>query len=241
MTDRQTTENPRTDPDEYLYTRVEVEVMIKETLAAKLVEIGYTPQTQSPTVPSRSEKGKEPEVVDPMQVENIATHRSELLKKANTPKEIIDISCGPAKGKSSMEDELEFLKKELTRIKAQYQTKIDTGYDVEEYSEDKSGKGPLEKWHKPAKFDGSGDPRVHLKQYALISKLNRLPADFMLEWFSTSLQGPALTWYHTLEKSKKSSWIELSKAFLEQFSFNPMTNVALRELENITQRPEESL
>src|SRR3989442_15009051 len=108
MTERQTAENPRADPDEYLYTRAEIEVMIKETLAAKLVEIGYTPQTQSPTVPSRSEKGKEPEVVDPRQVENIATHHSELLEKAGTPKEIINVSYGPAKGKSSMEDELEF-------------------------------------------------------------------------------------------------------------------------------------
>src|SRR3989442_6969398 len=135
MTERQTAENPRADPDEYLYTRAEIEVMIKETLATKLAEIGYSTQTQSPTVPSRSEKGKEPEAVDPMQVESIATHRNELLKKANTPKEIIDISCGPAKGKSSMEDELEFLKKELIRIKAQYQTRNDTGYDIEEYSE----------------------------------------------------------------------------------------------------------
>src|SRR2546429_9822834 len=88
MTGRQTAEKPRTDPDEYLYTRAEVEVMIKETLAAKLLEVGYTPQTQSPTVPSRSEKGKESELVDPMQVETIVIHLSELLEKAGTPKAI---------------------------------------------------------------------------------------------------------------------------------------------------------
>src|SRR2546423_9529101 len=103
------------------------------------------------------------------------------------------------------------------------------GFEFEEYVEDESGRKPSEKLHKPSKFDGDGDPVVHLKQYALILKLNRLPADFMLEWFSTSLQGSALLWYHALEKSKKSNWIELSRAFLEQFSFNSMMNVGLRE------------
>src|SRR3989442_10602323 len=153
MTDRQNAENSRIDPDEYLYTRAEVEVMIKETLAAKLAEIGYSTQTQSPTVPSRSEKGREPEIVDPMQVENIATHHSELLEKAGTPKEIINISCGPAKGKSSVEEELELLKKEMTRIDAQSQSRKDLGYDIDEYTEDESGRVPLEKLHKPGKFD----------------------------------------------------------------------------------------
>src|SRR2546430_15546330 len=48
-------------------------------------------------------------------------------------------------------------------------------------------------------------------------------------------------WYHGLEKSKKASWVELSKAFLEQFSFNTMMNVGLRELENATQNQDETL
>src|SRR2546423_613459 len=191
-------------------------------IAAWLTELGYTPQTQTqmPTVPSSSEKGKMPKIADPMQVENIATHHSELLEKAGTPKEIINVSCGPAKGKSTVEDELELLKKEMIRIDAQSQTRNDPGYDIEEYTGDESGKGPLEKWHKPAEFDGDGDPVLHLHQYALIAKLNRLPASVMLEWFPTCLQGPVLMWYHALEKSKKTSWAELSKAFLEQFSSN---------------------
>src|SRR3989442_13533148 len=85
MTDRQTAENQRTDPDEYCYTRAEVEVMIKETLAAKLVEVGYTPQTQPPIIPSVSEKGKEPETVNPLLKEQNATHLSELVEKSRYP------------------------------------------------------------------------------------------------------------------------------------------------------------
>src|SRR2546425_12580731 len=46
--------------------------------------------------------------------------------------------------------------------------------------------------------------------------------------------------YHTLEKNKKTSWAELSKAFLEQFSSNTMMNVGLTELGNTSQNPDES-
>src|SRR2546425_1087159 len=205
MTDRPTAENLGTDLNEPLYAQAEFETRLSEALAAKLVELGYAPQTQThpPTKPSVSEKGKEQEVVNPLLKEQNATHLSELVEKAGTPKEITNVSCGPAKGKSSIERELEFLKKELIRIDAQFQTKADHGYDIKEYIEDESGRGPLERWHKPAEFDGDGDPMVHLNQYALIAKLNRLPANVMLEWFPTCLQGPALIWYHTLEKNKK--------------------------------------
>src|SRR2546425_1611136 len=61
----------------------------------------------------------------------------------------------------------------------------------------------------------------------------------MLDWFSTSLQGPALIWYHSLERSKKASWVELSKAFLDHFSFNTTLNVGLRELETTVQKRDE--
>src|SRR3989441_3405278 len=128
----------------------------------------------------------------------------------------------------------------MKRIEAQSRIMNESGFEFEEYVGDESERGPSKKLHEPSKFDGDGDPVVHLNQYALISKLNRLPADFMLEWFSTSLQEPALLWYHALDKSKKSSWRELSKAFLEQFSFNTMMNVGLRELENTTQGLNES-
>src|SRR3989442_3783570 len=222
MIDRPTVENLGTDLNEPLYAQAGFEVRPSETLAAKLLEVGYTPQAHPPAKPSVSEKGKEPKVVNPLLKEQNATHLSELVEKAGTPKGITNVSCGPAKGKSSVEKELEFLKKELIRIDAQSQTRNDPGYDIEEYTGDESGKGPLEKLHKPAKFDGDGDPVVHLNQYVLTAKWNRLSASFMLDWFPTSLQGSALTWYHALEKDKKASWAELSRAFLDQVSFNSL-------------------
>src|SRR3989441_5930073 len=242
MSERPNSENQDVETSEPRYTRAEVDVMIGEVLAAKLVELGYTPmtQTQPPVASPASDKGKEPEVFDPLLKEQDASYHKEMLERVRPTKEVIDIPDGSEKGKASIEGELEFLKKEMKRIEAQSRTRNELGFKFEEYVEDTSGKGPSERLHEPSKFDGDGDPVVHLNQYALISRLNRLPADFMLEWFSTSLQGAALQWYHTLEKSKKSSWKELSKAFLGQFSFNTVMNVGLRELENTTQGINES-
>src|SRR3989442_7633598 len=240
MIDRPTVENLGTDLNEPLYAQAGFEVRPSETLAAKLLEVGYTPQAHPPAKPSVSEKGKEPKVVNPLLKEQNATHLSELVEKAGTPKEITNVHCDAAKRKSSIERELELLKKEMMRIDAQSQTRNDPGYDIEEYTGDESGKGPLEKLQEPVKFDGDGDPMVHLNQYCLTAKWNRLSASFMLDWFSTSLQGPALMWYHTLEKNKKASWVEFSKAFLEQFSFNTLMSMSLRELKNTAQNPGES-
>src|SRR3989442_4263519 len=238
MSERPGSENQDVETSETRYTRAEVDVMIGEVLAAKLTELGYTPTTQAQ--PPVSDKGKEPEVFDPLLKEQDASYHKEMLERVRPSKEVIDIPDGSEKGKASIEGELEFLKKEMKRIEAQSRIMNESGFELEEYVEDTSGRGPSERLHEPSKFDGDGDPVVHLNQYALISKLNRLPAGFMLEWFSTSLQGPALQWYHALEKSKKSSWRELSKAFLGQFSFNTVMNVGLRELENTTQGPNES-
>src|SRR2546421_8374923 len=239
MSERPSSENQDVETSETRYTRAEVDVMIGEVLAAKLVELGYTPMTQTQP-PVASDKGKEPEVFDPLLKEQDASYHKEMLERVRPSKEVIDIPDGSEKGKSSVEGELEFLKKEMKRIETLSRVMNESGFEFEEYVEDTFGRGPSERLHEPSKFDGDGDPVVHLNQYALISRLNRLPADFMLEWFSTSLQGQALQWYHTLEKSKKSSWRELSKAFLGQFSFNTVMNVGLRELENTTQGINES-
>src|SRR3989440_13101715 len=68
MIDRPTAENLGTDLNEPLYAQAEFEVRPSETLAVKLIELGCAPQTQThpPIQPSVSEKGKEPEVVNPL-------------------------------------------------------------------------------------------------------------------------------------------------------------------------------
>src|SRR2546430_1587046 len=229
MADRQSVENSRIDPYEPRFTRAEVEVMIKEAMAAQLAELGLTMQnrTQFPAAASGQNKGKEPEIFDPELNDQDPEYHRNMYERTRNNKGPIEIPDDSVKGKSAMEERMESMEKIIGRLQAQLLAKNDKGDDLEEYTGDTSGRGLTEKLHKPAKFDGDGDPVVHLNQYALIAMLNRLSPQFMLDWFSTSLQGPALIWYHSLDKSKKASWMELSKAFLDHFSFNTAMNVGL--------------
>src|SRR2546425_1010163 len=242
MADRQSGENSQANVDEPRFTRAEVEVMIKEAMAAQLAELGLTMpnRTQFTTAASGQNKGKEPEIFDPVLNDQDPEYYKNLYERTRNNKGPIEIPDDSVKGKSAMEERMESMEKIIGKLQAQLSAKNEKGYDLEEYTGDTSGRGPTEKLHKPAKFDGDGDPVVHLNQYVLIAKLNRLSPQFILDWFSTSLQGPALIWYHSLDRSKKANWVELSKAFLDHFSFNTTMNVGLRELEITTQKRDES-
>src|SRR2546422_6771416 len=160
MSERPNSENQDVETSEPRYTRAEVDVMIGEVLAAKLVELGYTPMTQAqpPVASPASDKGKEPEVFDPLLKEQDASYHKEMLERVRPSKEVIDIPDGSEKGKASIEGELEFLKKEMKRMNVQFQTESDLGFEFEEYVGDESRRGPSDKLHKPSKFDGDGDP-----------------------------------------------------------------------------------
>src|SRR2546423_10373011 len=135
MAERPSSENPDVETSETRYTRAEVDVMIGEVLAAKLAELGYVPatQTQPPAVSPMSDKGKELEIFDPLLKEQDASYHKEMLERVRPSKEVIDIPNESEKGKSSMEGELESMKKEMKRINAQLQVKSDLGFEFEDY------------------------------------------------------------------------------------------------------------
>src|SRR2546425_7404227 len=62
----------------------------------------------------------------------------------------------------------------------------------------------------------------------------------MADWFSSSLQGPALNWYFTLGENIKTDWTQLSYAFLKQFIPQAKKNISMEELKSTTQNPNES-
>ena len=51
------------------------------------------------------------------------------------------------------------------------------------------------------KFDGTGDPRIHLSQYMIIMSTTKAPMSVVARLFVLSLEGMAVNWYHGLEKS----------------------------------------
>ena len=51
------------------------------------------------------------------------------------------------------------------------------------------------------KFDGTGDPRIHLSQYITTMSTTKAPMSVVARLFMLSLEGMAINWYHGLEKS----------------------------------------
>jgi hypothetical protein len=58
--------------------------------------------------------------------------------------------------------------------------------------------------------------------------------------FPFSLIGFASKWYYTLDMGKVKGWTELVNAFLNQFSFNTMIDITLRDLETTKQKEGET-
>ena len=65
------------------------------------------------------------------------------------------------------------------------------------------------------KFDGTGDPRIHLSQYMITMSTTKALMSVVARLFVLSLEGMAVNWYHGLEKSIRADWKELYSTFLK--------------------------
>ncbi|XP_070002254.1 uncharacterized protein [Nicotiana sylvestris] len=78
----------------------------------------------------------------------------------------------------------------------------------------------LPEGYKPPKFemfDGTGDPKVHLRTYC--DKLIGVGKDEMIQMklFMRSLTGDALSWYISLNPKKWANWLSMSSEFMDRF------------------------
>ncbi|KAF5932268.1 hypothetical protein HYC85_028439 [Camellia sinensis] len=76
------------------------------------------------------------------------------------------------------------------------------------------------------RFDGSGDPMVHLRLFSDILRPMGLTRLQKLPLFGQTLSGVAAIWYAKLEEDVKRSWDEMAEAFILQYSYN--TQIELR-------------
>ena len=81
------------------------------------------------------------------------------------------------------------------------------------------------------KFDGTGDPKQHVRRYLNIVEIKGLDEKQTLHAFPLSLMGGASRWHYSLDPSKTKVWNELVELFVDQFIFNTMIDVTLRDLE----------
>ncbi|KAF5934451.1 hypothetical protein HYC85_030622 [Camellia sinensis] len=90
------------------------------------------------------------------------------------------------------------------------------------------------------RFDGSGDPMVHLRLFSNILRPMGLTRLQKLSLFGRTLSGVAVIWYAKLEDDVKRNWDEMAEAFVAQYSYNTQIEVTTRDLETTRQEPKES-
>ncbi|KAL7257818.1 hypothetical protein ACSBR1_004016 [Camellia fascicularis] len=90
------------------------------------------------------------------------------------------------------------------------------------------------------RFDGSGDPMVHLSLFSDVLRPMGLTRSQKLSLFGRTLSGIAAIWYAKLEDSVKRSWEEIAEAFVAQYSYNTQIEITTRDLETTRQEPKES-
>ena len=80
------------------------------------------------------------------------------------------------------------------------------------------------------KFDGTRDSKQHVRIFQSISEMKGLDKKQTLHAFSLLLTGGAPGWYFSLDPSKTKVWNKLVDFFVDQFIFNTMIDVTLRDL-----------
>ncbi|XP_031392070.1 uncharacterized protein LOC116204132 [Punica granatum] len=80
------------------------------------------------------------------------------------------------------------------------------------------------------KYDGTKDPRHHLRHYTGKMLQYWDYEQFVIATFQESLSGPALNWFISLRAEDIPSWTELAKKFVEQYQYNMETPPSFLEL-----------
>ncbi|KAF5933077.1 hypothetical protein HYC85_029248 [Camellia sinensis] len=89
------------------------------------------------------------------------------------------------------------------------------------------------------RFDGFGDPMVHIRLLLDILKPMGLTKPQKLSLYGRTLSGVVATWYTKLEGKVKQDWEELAEAFVDQYSYNTQVEMTMQELETTRQNPTE--
>ena len=90
------------------------------------------------------------------------------------------------------------------------------------------------------KYNGTGDPMIHLSQYTTTMSTTKALMYVVARLFVLSLEGMAVNWYHGMKKSVRADWRELCAIFLKQYDHNTRLEVSIRDLELTKQKYNES-
>ncbi|XP_070046250.1 uncharacterized protein [Nicotiana tomentosiformis] len=89
-------------------------------------------------------------------------------------------------------------------------------------------------------FDGTGDPKVHLRTYC--DKLVGVSKDerIRMKLFMRSLTGDALSWYISQNPKKWINWVSMASDFMDRFRFNTENAPDVFNIQNLKNKPTET-
>ncbi|XP_070028832.1 uncharacterized protein [Nicotiana sylvestris] len=101
----------------------------------------------------------------------------------------------------------------------------------------------LPEGYKPPKFkmfDGTGDPKVHLRTYC--DKLVGVKKDerIQMKFFMRSLTKDALSWYISQNPKKWANWVSMASDFIDRFRFNMENAPDVFYIQNLKKKPTET-
>ena len=136
------------------------------------------------------------------------------------------------------------MSKEIEKMKGM----LKRSQGMEDYMVDIKGLCPFPDVQPPPKFkmpkmdffDGTRNPKNHLKQYVLSMKPLGLTKEKIILCFPQTLSGVAVQWYLSLENAKMNDWNKMDEAFVQQYSYNVQLDVSLRDLETTKQLSNQS-
>lgn len=90
------------------------------------------------------------------------------------------------------------------------------------------------------KYDGTGDPRIHLKYYLMRIGRYAENVPLLIQTFQESLFEPALQWFILQEPDKIEKWKELAEAFIHQYNYNTEMAPTKEELVRVDKKRSET-
>ena len=133
----------------------------------------------------------------------------------------VEINKEPKRKEKSKETKE--MSKEIEKLKDM----LKRSQGIEDYMLDIEGLCPFPDVQLPPKFkmpkmdsfDGTGNPKNHLKQYVLAMKPLGLTKEQIILCFPRTLSGVALQWYLSLENAKMNDWNKMTEAFAQQYEY----------------------
>nr|XP_009782348.1 PREDICTED: uncharacterized protein LOC104231108 [Nicotiana sylvestris] len=101
----------------------------------------------------------------------------------------------------------------------------------------------LSEGYKPPKFemfDGTGDPKVHLRTYCDTLVGVRKDERIRMKLFMRSLTKDALSWYINQNPKKWVNWVSMASDFMDRFRFNIENSPNIFYIQNLKKKPMET-